>query len=242
MRITRVYIDQEISNGQSLTLSDNAHRHLTQVLRLKTGDPCTIFNGNGYDYSAIISSCDKRHTEVQITDISDREPPPDMELHLAVGISRGERMDYVVQKSVELGVHSITPLFTERTNVKLKDKRLDKRMEHWQGVIISACEQSGRSYVPTLNPAQTLDAWLESKPTNGLLLDHRSEQTLSSLKKPNKQLSLLVGPEGGLSEKERSKAAMVNFQGIRLGPRVMRTETAPLAALAAIQTIWGDFN
>jgi 16S rRNA (uracil1498-N3)-methyltransferase len=162
-------------------------------------------------------------------------------LQLGLGISKGERMDFAVQKAVELGVAAITPLFTERCMVKLDSTRLAKRHEHWWGILVSACEQSGRRRLPVLHPAAGLTDWLENA-SPGLLLDHRAGQGLSQLPRPAGGLSLLVGPEGGLSGHEREQARHAGLVGVRMGPRVMRTETAPLAAIAAMQVLWGDMG
>jgi 16S rRNA (uracil1498-N3)-methyltransferase len=152
-------------------------------------------------------------------------------------------MDLAVQKSTELGVSTITPLITERCVVRLPPQRMAKREDHWRGITISACSQCGRNLLPKLHPACSLETWLETTgETVGLLLDHRSSHTLDRLQEPVAGLSLLVGPEGGLSDRERSMATDAGFTGIRLGPRVLRTETAPLAAIAAIQMLWGDFR
>lgn len=242
MRQTRVYIDQPIQTNLPLTLDKNAARHLTQVLRLKAGAQCQLFNGNGYDFAAEIISIKKNSCTVRVLSQSDKEALNVLETHLAIGISRGERMDYAIQKSVELGVNRITPLFTKRTQVSLAGDRLQKRLKHWKGVIISACEQSGRRYIPALNQAQAISDWLLEPHANGLILDHRSKQSLSDLTAPSSSITLLIGPEGGLTEQERELAMQSDFTGIRLGPRVMRTETAPIAALAGIQTLWGDFR
>jgi 16S rRNA (uracil1498-N3)-methyltransferase len=180
---------------------------------------------------------------VEILDRSNLEPPPRLPIHLGIGLSKGERMDLAVQKSVELGVTAVTPLITDRCVVRLPPQRMVKREEHWRGIIISACGQSGRNLIPNLHPACSLEEWLEIvAETAGLLLDHRSSHTLDQLREPVTGLSLLAGPEGGLSDKERSMATDAGFTGIRLGPRVLRTETAPLAAIAAIQMLWGDFK
>lgn len=242
MGVTRVYITNDIENQDRITLDQAASRHLVQVMRLREGDKCVAFNGDGFDYQATITRSHKNHCEISIDHRSDREAPAVLQFHLAAGISRGERMDYMIQKAVELGVHSITPLFTERTNVQLKGERLTKRLNHWHGVMISACEQSGRRLIPSLLPSSTLADWLKKPHSNGILLDHRAANTLATLTPPESSVTLLVGPEGGLSEIERIMAQEQRFNGARLGPRVMRTETAPLAALASMQTLWGDFN
>jgi 16S rRNA (uracil1498-N3)-methyltransferase len=150
-------------------------------------------------------------------------------------------MDFAIQKSVELGVHAITPLHTERSLVQLEGERLKKRLEHWQGVVVSACEQSGRARIPRLRTPVPLDDWLSTHP-QGLLLFHGAEHSLADLPPPGEDLNLLIGPEGGLSEAERGRALAAGFSAVRLGPRILRTETAPLAALAAIQVLWGDLR
>lgn len=151
-------------------------------------------------------------------------------------------MDFSIQKAVELGVSHFQPLFTERCMVQLKGDRQQSRLDHWQGVIRHACEQSGRALLPSIAEPLNLPEWLSRFSGNGLMLDHRAEHSLASLPAPKDSLTLLVGPEGGLSEAERDLAMQHNFAAGRMGPRVLRTETAPLAALAAIQTLWGDFR
>ena len=170
-----------------------------------------------------------------------REAPGALQIHLGIGISRGERMDVAIQKSVELGVTAITPLMAERSVVQLRADRTKQRLAHWRGVMISACEQSGRSILPILHPPCTPAAWIDDNHP-GLLLYHRATQTLATLPPPAGTLNLLIGPEGGLSESERLLAESNEFVAVRMGPRVMRTETAPIAALAAAQALWGDFR
>jgi 16S rRNA (uracil1498-N3)-methyltransferase len=216
---------------------------VAQVLRLGTGDSLVLFNGDGRDYQATLVSAGG-HTVAEVLDAGPEEPAPPLALTLALGISRGERMDYALQKAVELGVAALVPLFTERSLVKLKEDRLEKRRRHWQGVVVAACEQSGRRRLPPLAAPQKLGAWLQSLPAehHGVLLHHAAAHTLPELAAPAGALTLLVGPEGGLAPAERAGAEAAGFAAVRLGPRVMRTETAPLAALAAMQTLWGDFR
>ncbi|TVP93679.1 MAG: 16S rRNA (uracil(1498)-N(3))-methyltransferase, partial [Pseudomonadaceae bacterium] len=164
-----------------------------------------------------------------------------LQVHLGQAMSRGERMDWAIQKAVELGVNAITPLFTERCEVKLQGERADKRQAHWQQVAISACEQCGRSQVPVVHPPQALADWLAQLDCElKLVLHHRTEQPLASLQKPA-SLGLLIGPEGGLSSEEIQRTEASGFQAVRLGPRVLRTETAPIVALSLAQQLWGDF-
>jgi 16S rRNA (uracil1498-N3)-methyltransferase len=241
MRTHRVYHPDTLHLGDQITLDANATRHVVQVLRLEKNDPIVLFDGSGTDYDAELTLCRKSECQARVIGIRSREKPAKLSLHLALGISRGERMDFSLQKAVELGVNTISPIFTERTVVQLKGERLQQRLNHWQGIVRHACEQSGRSLLPALNPAQKLNSFLNGHTGMGLLLDHRATQRIHDIAKPSASITLLVGPEGGLSEAERHLANQQGFSAICLGPRVLRTETAPLAALAAMQTLWGDF-
>jgi 16S rRNA (uracil1498-N3)-methyltransferase len=242
MRTPRVYVDLPLAAGDRVTLPAAQSQHLTLVLRLVVGESVTLFNGDGRDYQAQLLDAHRTATNLACTTVGDEEPMPDLRIHLGLGISKGERMDVAVQKGVELGVHRITPLFTGRSVVRLDPARLAKRQAHWEGVLIAACEQSGRRRLPGLAPADQLEAWLARGHVGGILLDHRSRRPLPDLPAPATDLSLLVGPEGGLSDAERAAARAAGFTGVRLGPRILRTETAPLAAIAAIQALWGDFR
>lgn len=241
MRLSRVYADIELKPGATAKLPAGPSRHLSQVLRLRAGDRLVVFNGDGYDLDAEITATPKDCTEIRLLTRGGLEPEPSLRLHLGVGISKGERMDLVIQKAVELGVSAITPLFTERCVVRLQGERLEKRTAHWQGVLVGACEQSGRRRLPSLLPACRLEDWL-AQGQMGVLLDHRASHVLPQLTRPEGEFALLVGPEGGLSPGEREQAQAAGLTPVRLGPRVLRTETAPLAALAAIQVLWGDMG
>ncbi|MBK1723326.1 16S rRNA (uracil(1498)-N(3))-methyltransferase [Thiocystis violacea] len=242
MRTNRIYVDAEFIVGSPLELPPAQTRHLSQVLRLGTGDPLVLFNGDGRDYAARLLESGRHAAKVVIEAGGEPEPIAPLRIHLAIGISRGERMDFALQKAVELGVQRLTPLFTKRSQVKLDGTRLDKRTEHWRGVVVSACEQSGRRRIPILDKAEPLEAWLETQSSGGLLLDPAAPIALPDLDAPNGDLALLIGPEGGLSPGERGLACARGFRGVRLGPRILRTETAPLAAIAVIQALWGDFR
>lgn len=241
MRVSRIHIDQPLIPGREARLDERARHYIGQVLRLRPGQAVTLFNGDGTDYGAKLLQCDRRDCRVIVGHPTATEPCAPLQLHLAIGISRGERMDFAIQKSVELGVHAITPLHTKRSQVQLAGARLEKRLDHWRGVIISACEQSGRNRIPRLHPPASIRAWLEAH-DQGLLLHHAAEHSLPELPPPGSELNLLVGPEGGLTPEERGQAMDTGLTAVRLGPRIMRTETAPLAALAAIQTLWGDLR
>lgn len=242
MRTARVYVDVSLAAGVELGLPADAAAHLARVLRLGPGDPVTLFNGDGRDYAGHLLAAHRQETRVLVDSAGEPEPDPPLRLHLAIGVSRGERMDFVIQKAVELGAASVRPLFTERSVVRLDAERGERRHAHWRGVLVAACEQSGRRRLPALHPAMPLADWLPSFEGSGLLLDPQAEQSLPGLPAPAVDVTLLVGPEGGLSPEERARARRSGFIGVRLGPRILRTETAPLAALAAMQALWGDLR
>ena len=242
MRVPRVYTEQSLTPHHPITLEPQPSHHLAQVLRAKIDDALRLFNGDGREYAGTVTQISNKQITVYISEQLREEPHPSLRINLIIGISRGERMDYALQKAVELGVTGIQPVFSRRCMVKLHGKRLDRRTEHWQRIVISACEQAARCRLPDLLFPRDYTAVLQTPPLNlALLLDHRSRKTLHELPRPEGEVSLLIGPEGGLTEDERSLAHEQGFVGIRLGPRILRTETAPLAAIAAIQTLWGDF-
>lgn len=240
MRIPRIFHPRPLSPHSRIALDESAARHVAKVLRLGNGATLRLFDGQGGEYPALIEEIGKREVIVALGEHAPIEVESPLMVTLAQGISKGERMDFTVQKAVELGVQRIVPLDTERSVVNLKGERRERKLEHWRGVIISACEQCGRNTLPELLPMQSLASWLET-PQAGLplLLDHRADSRIATLDKPQ-ALTLLIGPEGGLSEKEREQAYAAGYTGLRLGPRVLRTETAALTALAAMQSHWGD--
>ncbi len=242
MRENRLYTEQPLSVGACIELEPRPAKHAAQVLRLGAGEALTLFNGDGRDVRAEIETSTRNQVAARILSVGEPEPAPALAITLALGISRGERMDLAIQKAVELGVSGIQPLFSTRTLVRLSGARLAKRTQHWQGVAIAACEQSGRRRLPSIATAATLDDWLGQAPPGGILLHHAAAKTLPELPPPQQPVSLLIGPEGGLTPEEREQAQAHGFTPVRLGPRVLRTETAPLAAIAAIQTLWGDFR
>jgi 16S rRNA (uracil1498-N3)-methyltransferase len=240
MRLSRFYTRQQLADRDSVELDEESSHYITRVLRLRAGAPLVVFNGDGLDYHAILDSAGKK--QVKISMLRAEPTSRESKLHIALGqgISRGERMDFALQKSVELGVNAITPLWTARSQVQLSGKRLEKRTSHWQGVIRSACEQSGRSVLPELGNARPLADWCseENAPLQ-LVLDPGAEISLAALT-PANRIRILIGPEGGLDTREAALAVDAGFQPVRLGPRVLRTETAALAAISALQTLWGD--
>lgn len=240
MRIPRIFHHQPLAANSRIALDEGAARHVARVLRLGCGAQLRLFDGLGGEFPAVIDDADKNAVHVSVGEHLPIEVESPLMITLAQGISRGERMDFTIQKAVELGVQRIVPLDTERSVVNLKGERRDKKLDHWRGVIISACEQCGRNTLPELLPMQSITSWLDIPlQGTGLLLDHRAEGRVSTLNKPD-ALNLLIGPEGGLSEKEREMAYAAGYSGLRLGPRVLRTETAALTALASLQSLWGD--
>lgn len=242
MRHPRLYVDHPLAPGETLRLPEGQARHLSSVLRLGCGDGLSVFNGDGCDYGARVAAVGRAGVVLDLGEPGAPEPEPPLVIALALGVSRGERMDYAIQKAVELGVSQICPLFTERSMVQLAGERLERRQAHWRGVLIGACEQSGRRRLPGLAAAQGFADWLAGAPPGVLLLDPESPLPLVRLARPAGPVTLLVGPEGGLSPRERARAVARGIAKVRLGPRILRAETAPLAAIAALQALWGDLS
>jgi len=226
-----------------LSLPSAAAHHAARVLRLRAGDAVTLFNGQGGEYAARIVAIGKRDVEVEIG----RHDPVERESLLAVtlvqSISSGERMDLTIQKAVELGVTRIVPVESARSVVRLDGERAAKRQQHWQQVAISACEQCGRNRIPEVRTISPLDAWLAAMEADTLrwILLPGADTALRDLPRPQKSVELLVGPEGGFTDDETGAARRAGYRPVRLGPRVLRTETAAPALLAALQALWGDF-
>lgn len=240
MRIPRIYTSQILYENAELELEERAAHYLLKVLRMDTGRELVLFNGQGGEFPSLIVDKSKSRAAVKtgIRQDIDRQSPLDTEL--GIGISRGERMDWVLQKATELGVTAITPVFSERTEVKLTSERLDKRLQHWQNILISACEQCQRNILPVLHAPRQVGEFLASNTAEQrFVLHHRADAQLRGIPQPS-SVSLLIGPEGGLSEDEIALASQYNFSALKLGERVLRTETAPIAALAVIQHLWGD--
>lgn len=245
MRTIRIFHSSPLKGKDRVELSADAAKHLLTVLRLKVGAPITLFDGSGFEFTGTIDQADKKHAWVRITQMHGPVVESPLHVTLAQGVSRGERMDYTVQKAVELGVAAILPVLTERSVVKLDKDGGEKKRQHWQAVAISACEQSGRVKVPEVQVPVTLPQFLASKLQADLklLLDPEGGVTAGVLPRPaDGKAMLLVGPEGGLSENEIALAARVGFQGLKLGPRILRTETAAVVALSLLQASWGDLD
>lgn len=242
MRIPRFHTARSLAVGQAVVLEASPSHHLLKVLRARPGDAVILFNGDGHEYRAILEGSEGKLARLAVAEQSTPQRESGLRISLGQGISRGERMDLVIQKAVELGVNEVTPLWTRRSQVRLTGQRLDKRLLHWQGIVLAACEQSGRVALPALHPASDLDDWLKA-PAAGLrlLLDPEAGQALHDIA-PQSRVEILLGPEGGFDREEVDGALAAGFQAVRLGPRILRTETATLATLSALQTLWGDFG
>lgn len=244
MSMPRFYCPGQLAIGAIVRLPDKAAAHACRVLRLQVSDDVILFNGDGKDYLCQLLSVKKSEVSAIITAMQDMERESLLKVTLAQAISSGDRMDFTIQKAVEMGVTAIQPIASQRSIVKLAGDRAEKRREHWQNVVISACEQSGRAIVPEVAAPLSLANWLGQSPqaTLRITLSPTATQTLQDLPKPTGEICLLIGAEGGLTSAEIDLAATHHFTAVRLGKRILRTETAALAALAAIQTLWGDFN
>jgi 16S rRNA (uracil1498-N3)-methyltransferase len=243
MRNPRIHTSVPLAAGVSLELEDSAARHEGRVLRMQPGQSIILFNGDGHDYPAVLTRVDKKQVCAELGEPRRRETESSLTVVLGQVLSKGDRMDYAIQKSVELGVSHIVPLVSERCDVRLKGDREDKRLRHWQGIAVSAAEQCGRAVVPTIGAVTTIADWLVQTCDCDLklVLHHRTRQSLQSLARPDR-LALMIGPEGGLTADEIAQSEAAGFLPAALGPRVLRTETAPVAALALCQWLWGDFG
>lgn len=242
MRISRFFLPQILNSGAIVRLEEESAHYLRTVLRLKKGAELIVFNGEGGEYPAVVVEAHKEAVCVALGELNPREAESPLRTHLGLGISRGERMDLAIQKAVELGVSAITPLFAERCVVQLDEARKDQRLRHWRKVAQSACEQCGRNRLPDIFEPMKLEKWVEGQRGLRLFLHPHGGKILSELPPPEGPVCLLSGPEGGFADHERKSVLEAGFIALRLGPRVLRTETAALAALAAIQTVWGDLG
>jgi 16S rRNA (uracil1498-N3)-methyltransferase len=241
VRLTRVYVEETLSAGKSCVIEGSAANHIMRVLRLRDGDALTLFDGRGGEYGARITGFRKDSVQTEVQEHRDVERESLLHLTLAQGISRGERMDWVMQKATELGVARIVPVITERTMVKLDERQSARKIEHWRAIVIAACEQSGRNRVPEVAAPRAFHELLRKGDADGqkLLLSPIGDLSARDLALTGRAL-LLVGPEGGLSPDERDLAVGDGFRQVRMGPRVLRTETAAIAALTILQHDYGD--
>lgn len=241
MRTIRLYHPEPLNEGQQVALSSDACRHLITVLRAQEGQALELFNGDGFAYQASLNEVKKKSAVASVArKIATHNESP-LQLHLYQGISRGDKMDLTIQKAVELGVSEITPVTSERCGVKLNRERLQKKLEHWQKVAISACEQSGRNIIPRVNSVTSFAEAVTTAKQQGLILNPYSEQGLSSLAESS-AWQIFIGPEGGFSDDEVQFAAKQGCNQVHLGPRILRTETAGLAVLSCLQAQFGDWR
>jgi 16S rRNA (uracil1498-N3)-methyltransferase len=243
MAVPRFFVSQSLADGQTLALPEAAAHHAARVLRLRVHDPVVLFNGEGGEWPGVISALTRDVVTVTLAahDAVEREAP--LRVTLVQAISSGDRMDYTIQKAIELGVHRIVTVEAARSVVKLDADRAAKRVAHWRQVSVAACEQCGRNRVPEILAPVPLAHWLAqpSAAASRWLLSPRGAEPLSKIGSPGAQLELLVGPEGGLTEAEETLALQAGYRAVLLGPRVLRTETAAPALLAAVLARWGDF-
>jgi 16S rRNA (uracil1498-N3)-methyltransferase len=244
MNLPRFYCRAALSPGAHLELPEPVARHAVRVLRMAPGASLVLFDGRGGEYTARIERIERDRVHVELGAWRDVEREAPLSVTLVQALQAGDKMDFTIQKAVELGIREIVPVESRRSVMRLAGERAAKRVAHWQGIAASACEQCGRNQVPMVAPLEKLENWLARPVRPGtlrLMLAPDAEATLSALV-PATDIQLLIGAEGGLDPLEMAAAQQAGFQAVRLGPRVLRTETAGLAALAALQTLWGDFG
>lgn len=243
MRLTRVYVDAPLAPGRPCALPEHAAGHLLRVLRLGPGDRCVLFNGDGNDYEARIASAGRRDAVVEVLSARALASESPLRIVLLQALARGEKMDWIVQKATELGVAAIVPVSSERSEVRLDAPRADRRVAHWRSVAASACEQSGRARLPSIAvPVAPAQAGTACAPGGlRLLLDPDAARDIRALPGTGgHDIAIAIGPEGGWSPRDRDELEACGFESVRLGPRILRTETAGIAAVAALQSRFGD--
>ena len=245
MALTRLFIRATLRRGQDLPLDSEQANYLGRVLRLRVGDSLSVFSADSGEFAATVASIGKSGTQLTIGDPIETNTESPLRIHLVQGVSRGDRMDVVVQKSTELGVKRITPVLTEYGVVKLDGDRAEKRRAHWEKIAQGACEQCGRVRPPLIDPPLPLKTWFGDQTSDAdvdLVLQPGAAMPMTALKSPNTKVCLLIGPEGGFSDNEYDDAGISGFLPVSLGPRVLRTETAAVAAISVAQTLWGDLG
>ncbi|SDO32684.1 16S rRNA (uracil(1498)-N(3))-methyltransferase [Vreelandella arcis] len=239
-KMPRLFVPEVFSPGDEVALPEGPARHVTRVLRLAESAPLVLFDGQGVEAGVRLVDVSRKRTVARVEAVWSGGVESPLVVHLGQAISKGDRMDYAIQKAVELGVAAITPLYTERGDVRLKGDREEKKLAHWQAVAASACEQSGRAVVPPVNPPITLKAWLEARQEPLRLMLHLATGHIFDRETRPEKAALLIGPEGGLSPDDVAAALAAEFAPLTLGPRVLRTETAPVVALTLLQHYFGD--
>ena len=241
MRSYRVHSHSDLTVGQQVVLDERASHHLARVLRVKVGEAVTVFNGDGYNYLSLVTSNTKSEVKVDLLSKEDPSNESPLTTHLGLAVSKGDRFEWAIKKATELGVAKISPILSQRVDVRLAPERWKKKQDHWQQIVISACEQSGRAIVPEVDTPQPLAGWVEAADADCKFCLHPGlSNTLPET--PPSSITLLIGPEGGLSNDEVTLASDHGFLGLNLGPRILRTETAPLVALSVVGAHWGDLR
>lgn len=242
MAVNRLFSPVRLSAGAAVCLDDERAHYAGRVLRLKPGSELTLFDGTGGEYASTVVAVSGGTIRLETGAYLPRDTESPLQIHLVQGVSRGDRMDFVVQKATELGAVRVSPVLTERSVVRLDAARASRRRDHWIGVARSACEQCGRNVVPEIDPPVAFASWFEANADGGcrLMPMAGADGSIASVARPGRRVTLLVGPEGGLSTAEARQAAMHGFEAVSLGPRVLRTETAALTAVAVIQSHFGD--
>jgi len=242
VRISRLYVATSLTEGKPTELDDDSSHYVRSVLRLKKDDQIILFNGQGGEYLSTVLEASRKRVLIAVETWMQRTVESPLQVTVGLGISRGDRMDLSVQKSVELGVNSLTPLLTERCVVQLKGEKKQQRLQHWQKIAQHATEQSGRTILPHLQEIDDLPHWVGQQKGLKVFLDPYADTSLAGLQPENMSVTLLSGPEGGFTDQEREIAKAAGFIPVQLGHRILRTETAALAALSAVQMLWGDFR
>jgi 16S rRNA (uracil1498-N3)-methyltransferase len=244
MRLTRIHLDAPLQLGAELPLSSAGAYHVARVLRMRVGASLLVFDGLGHEHEAEIVALDGDTVRVRIGKATSRQTESPLRVTLVLGVSRSERMDWALQKSTELGVSAIAPVLTARSVVRLDDKQATKKQQHWRGIVAGACEQCGRSYLPQIAKPIPLRQYLTTSRKDGmrLVLSPGAPASLAGLASLPPKVELLIGPEGGLDDGEIQAAQQAGFMAVRLGPRVLRTETAVVTALSVLQALWGDLQ
>ena len=239
----RIHCEQRLGPGAQFALAPEAAQHVGRALRLKAGDSIVVFDGRGGEYEAAIQRIDKDRVDVKVGAWRDVDPEPALRVGLVQGLPEADKMDWIIQKSVELGVSWIQPIVCDRSVVRLSGERAARREAHWKRVAVAACEQSGRNRIPEVRPTLTFQNWIAVPAAVPRWVLTPGAEPLAGRPEPREALEIVVGPEGGLSEREHELAlSHGGAEPVALGPRTLRTETAPLAALAAINALWGDFR
>lgn len=245
MSKTRIHVETPITAKSQIKLNGTRAQYVGRVLRLKINDDLTLFDGSGAEFLGTVKAINKSNAEIIVSRRIEKSVESPLRMHLLQGISRGERMNLVIQKATELGVNQITPIITDHSVVRLELRRAKKRLIHWRRIAISACEQCGRNVVPRINAPVGLQEWIDNNGNEHdmrLILNPRASTSISSITAVESNLTLLIGPEGGFSDPEYLLTSSNGFKSIRFGPRIMRTETAAIAIISALQALHGDLN